>query len=48
MGKMKVYYGVTCRKGTNINEMLKEIRAALHKCRDPNEVLFRAGGIDGL
>lgn len=40
--------GVSVLKGTNINEMLKEIRAALRKCRDPNEVLFRAGGIEGL
>lgn len=31
--------GVSVLKGTNINEMLKEIRAALRKCSESNEVL---------
>ncbi|KAL8148626.1 putative GTP-binding protein OBGC2 isoform X1 [Apium graveolens] len=31
--------GVSVLKGTNINEMLKEIRAALRKCSDSSEVL---------
>ncbi|XP_041017380.1 probable GTP-binding protein OBGC2 isoform X2 [Juglans microcarpa x Juglans regia] len=31
--------GVSVLKGIRINEMLKEIRAALKKCRDPDEAL---------
>ncbi|GLT54370.1 hypothetical protein SLA2020_275730 [Shorea laevis] len=31
--------GVSVLKGMRINEMLKEIRAALRKCRDPDEAL---------
>ncbi|OMO75246.1 hypothetical protein COLO4_26223 [Corchorus olitorius] len=31
--------GVSVLKGIRVNEMLKEIRAALRKCKDPNEAL---------
>lgn len=39
MSSLTKYFLILSRKGIRVNEMLKEIRAALRKCRDSNDAL---------